>query len=338
MTSAVALPRNPIPTLTLPLSGMAAKGGIEGQFELRDMAKWLPEQMAFTERAGLRGEKGFATIVALNQMAMRTAGTPDGAGNNVKNFLAKVNSPDTAADAKKMGIDLSGTLAAAQAKGVGGVDAFLNIIEQQMAKDPRLVKLRTQAKTAEGDDLKANLKAQQGILEGSVIGKWLQDMQALAGAMPVLNDRSRFNEIRGNTFGENDTIGAQHPVVAAEAAFQAQQAAAESANAMQNALNGVNPLLGSMAGGLGKMMEQYPTLAAALAGTTLVVSALGVAAGVSAIGLGLSSGGKAGAGALAGGIAGGLTRAPMAALGAMGAYGPAAFAGSVALAGGVAVG
>lgn len=279
--------------------GMAAKGGIEGQFELRDMAKWLPDQMGSAASAGLRGEKGFATIVAMNQMAMRTAGTTDAAGNNVKNFLAKVNAPDTAADAKKMGIDLSGTLAAAQAKGVGGVDAFLNLIELQMAKDPRLVKLREQAKSATGADLKENLNAQIGILEGSAIGKWLQDRQALSGAVPLLNDRARFNEIIGNTFNEKDTIGAFHPVVAAEAAFQAQQAAAESANAMQNALNGVNPLLGSMAGGLGKMMEQYPALAAALAGTTLAVGTLGAFAATAAISIGLL-GGKGMAGAAVG--------------------------------------
>lgn len=303
--------------------GMAAKGGIEGQFELRDMAKWLPDQMGSAASAGLRGEKGFATIVAMNQMAMRTAGTTDAAGNNVKNLLAKVNATDTAADAKKMGIDLSGSLAAAQAKGVGGVDAFLNLIEQQMAKDPRLVKLRGQAKNATGAELKENLNAQIGILEGSAIGKWLQDRQALSAAVPLLSDRARFNEITGNTFGEKDTIGALHPVVAAEAAFQAQQAAAESANAMQTALNGVNPLLGSMASGLGKMMEQHPALAAALAGTTLAVGTLGAVAATAAVSIGLL-GGKGVAGA-----AGGMIPA-----GAGGALGTAAkWAGGLGLAG-----
>lgn len=318
--------------------GMAAKGGIEGQFELRDMAKWLPDQMGSAASAGLRGEKGFATIVAMNQMAMRTAGTTHAAGNNVKNLLAKVNAPDTAGDAKKMGIDLTGSLAAAQAKGVGGVDAFLNLIEQQMAKDPRLVKLRGQSKNATGAELKENLNAQIGILEGSAIGKWLQDRQALSGAVPLLNDRARFNEIAGNTFGEKDTIGALHPVVAAEAAFQAQQMAAESANAMQTALNGVNPLLGSMASGLGKLMEQNPALAAALAGTTLAVTTLGAAAVTAAIGLSLTSGGKAGIGALAGGVLGGLARAPGAALGALAALGPGAFAFTVAGGAGFAAG
>jgi hypothetical protein len=318
--------------------GMAAKGGIEGQFELRDMAKWLPQQMAYTKRTGLHGEAGFATLIALNQVAMRTAGSADDAGNNVRNLLGKINSADTANDAKKLGIDLSGTLAAAQAKGVGGVDAFLNLTEQIAAKDQRLVKLRAQAKGAKGDDLRANLDAQAGILEGSAIGKLVQDQQAMSALVAALNGRQEMNAIRGNVLNESGTIDSLHKVVSGEAAFQAQQAAAESANAMQNALNGVNPLLGSMAGGLGKMMEQYPALAAALAGTTLAVTSLGVAAGTAAIGLSLTGGGKAGLGALAGGVLGGLGRAPGAALGALAAWGPGAFAGSVALGAGFAAG
>lgn len=271
--------------------GMAAKGGIEGQFELRDMAKWLPQQMAYTKRTGLHGEEGFATLIALNQVAMRTAGSPDDAGNNVRNLLSKINSPDTANDAKKLGIDLSGTLAAAQAKGVGGVDAFLNLTEQIAAKDQRLVNLRAQAKGAKGDDLRANLAAQAGILEGSAIGKLVQDQQAMSALVAALNGRQELNTIRGNVMNESGTIDSLHQVVSGEAAFQAQQAAAESANAMQTALNGVNPLLGSMAKGLGAMMEQHPVLAAALAGTTLAVGALGAAASAAAIGLALLGGG-----------------------------------------------
>lgn len=283
---------------------MAAQGGIEGQFETRDMAKWLPQQMAFTDRAGLQGEKGFATIVALNQMAMRTAGTSDEAGNNVKNFLAKVNSPDTAADAKKMGIDLSGKLAAAQAKGTGGVDTFLDLLEQTAAKDQRIVKLREKAKTAKGDDLVANLKAQEGILVGSAVGKWMQDMQALSPAVSVLSDRDKFNEIRDKTLAANGVNDDQLEVIAAEAGAKAQLAAAEAANNMQTALDKVNPLLGAAADGFSKLSQEFPTLAAAASGTTLGVTALGAAASAAAITLALIGGGKGGISGAVGGALG----------------------------------
>jgi minor tail protein len=277
---------------------MAAQGGIEGQFETRDMAKWLPQQMAFTSRAGLQGEKGFATIVALNQMAMRTAGSTDEAGNNVKNFLAKVNSTDTAADAKKMGIDLAGTLAAAQAKGTGGVDAFLNLLEQTAAKDARIVKLREQAKTAKGDDLKANLKAQEGILAGTAVGKWMQDMQALSPAIAVLGDRKKFDEIRGNTLGANGRNDDLLKVIADEPGAKAQLAAAEAANNMQNALNKVNPLIGAAADGFSALSQEFPVLSAVMSGATLATTALGTAALAAAGAMALLGGGGAAGGAL----------------------------------------
>lgn len=274
------------------LMDMAAQGGIEGQFETRDMAKWLPQQMAYARRTGLVGYGGFATLVAANQVAMNTAGSADEAGNNVRNLLSKVNSTDTANDAKKLGIDLSGSLAAAQKKGVGGLDAFLNLTEQVAVKDSRLVKLRTQAKTATGDDLRANLDAQQGILEGSAIGKLVQDQQAMSALVALLNGRSKFGEIRGKVMGASGTNDDLLKVVAEEPGAKAQLAAAEAANNMQTALNRVNPLLGAAADAYSTLSQEYPVLTAALSGTTLATTALAASATAASVALALIGGGS----------------------------------------------
>lgn len=257
---------------------MSAQGGIEGQFELRDMAKWLPAQMAYAKRVGLQGEAGYATLVAGNQLSMTTASSADAAGNNFKNLLSKINSPDTAKDLQKFGIDLPGRLAAAQAGGKSGLDAFLDMTEEVSAKDTRLVKLREQAKTAKGADLKANLEAQAGILEGSAIGKVIQDQESMGSLVALLNGRGRFDEIRAKALGANGTNDDLIKVVADEAGAKAQLAAAEAANNMQNALNKVNPLLGAAADGFSKLSQEFPTLAAAMSGGKLGVEALGAAA------------------------------------------------------------
>ena len=85
---------------------MAIASGQAGGFELRDMAKWLPQQMAASTLTGASGRGSFAELVALNQAAAITAGSKDEAGNNVKNLLMKINSPDVAKNAKKFGVDL----------------------------------------------------------------------------------------------------------------------------------------------------------------------------------------------------------------------------------------
>ncbi|MDW2766255.1 hypothetical protein R5K46_20535, partial [Acinetobacter baumannii] len=53
---------------------------------------WLAQQMAAARAVGYSGEKGFVELVAMNQVAMKTAGTADEAGNNVVNLLAKLSS------------------------------------------------------------------------------------------------------------------------------------------------------------------------------------------------------------------------------------------------------
>lgn len=279
---------------------MAAQGGIEGQFELRDMAKWLPQQMAYAKRSGLSGEQGFASLVAANQLSMTTAGSADEAGSNLKNLLSKVNSTDTAADAKKMGIDLSGSLAAAQSKGVGGLDAFLNLSEKVAAQDPRLVKLREQAKGAKGDDLRSNMQSQIDILEGSSIGKLVQDQQAMGALVALLNNRGKFDEIRDKTLAANGTNEDLLSVIGSESGAKAQLAAAEAANNMQTALDRVNPLIGSAADGFSALSQQFPVMTAALTGSALGVGALGAAAIAAAGSLTLLGGGGAAAGIAAG--------------------------------------
>lgn len=237
--------------------GMATQGGIEGQFETSDMAPWLPQQMAYAGRSGLTGESGYATLIAMNQMAMRTAGTADEAGNNVRNFVAKINSSDTAADFKKLNIDLPGRLAADKARGINGVDSFLNLITEQQDKDPRIAALRARAKGAKGEEMQSNLQEQIKIIEGSALGKVLQDMQATGAVTATLSDRGRFDEIRRNTLGERDAVGNLLPLITDTASAKAQVAEANKADATQTAINKFLPLVGWAADGFSNLAEKF---------------------------------------------------------------------------------
>lgn len=74
----------------------AVAAGQAGNFELADMARWLPQQMAAAKSAGLSGMDGFEALLVANQQARVTAGTSDEAGNNLVNLLAKLTSKETA--------------------------------------------------------------------------------------------------------------------------------------------------------------------------------------------------------------------------------------------------
>ncbi|EHC1572940.1 phage tail tape measure protein [Escherichia coli] len=130
---------------------MAISAGQAGSFELADMAKYLPEQLANASSIGMKGLDDFATLLGLNQASAITAGTSDKAGNNVINLLGKISSQDASNAAARIkingkGIDLPGSLAAAQGKGMNALDAFSAIVDKIVAQNPGYQKLEKQLK------------------------------------------------------------------------------------------------------------------------------------------------------------------------------------------------
>lgn len=328
----------------------AMKAGQLGGFELKDMAKWLPQQMAMARMSGLKGDDGFRTLLAANQAAAITAGSKDEAGNNLVNLLGKINSQDTANDAKKLGIDLSGTLSAARGKGTNSLDAFVNLTESLVAKDERFNKLRAQAKNSTGDEQKAAYESMGDIVQGSAIGKLIQDRQALMALVGVMGNRDYMNGIRGQLGNAKGTAGQAFDLVADTPSYKMEMAAAEKANAMQAALDKVNPLLGAAADGFSSLAREFPVTTAALVGlttaATAAAAALAMQAGIgSLLGRGKAAADIAGAAAGAGRTVTGakalttMARAlPISAWGAMGAAGVSTAATGVLASGAVGYG
>lgn len=278
----------------------AMMAGQKGGFELKDMAKWLPQQMAAARQSGLYGDSGFRTLLAANQAAVITAGSKDEAGNNLVNLLAKINSQDTANDAKKQGINLSGSLSAARAKGVNSLDAFVNLTEQLVGKDPRYAALRDKAKNATGAEQRDTYNSMGDIIQGSAIGKIIQDRQALMALIGIMNNRSYMDSIRGDLSGAKGTVDDAHALISETPSYKAEQLAAEKAIAMQVALDKVNPALGVFAEGVTGIMRDWPNFSAAITGSATALWALAAAAGAAAIPGLLMGGGATSAGGVAG--------------------------------------
>lgn len=288
---------------------MALAAGQAGGFELKDMAKWVPQLLAAGRQAGITGYEGYARILASAQASVITSGTKDEAGNNLLNLLLKLNSSDTAQDAKKLGIDLPGSLSAARGKGVNALDAFVNLADQLSAKDSRLVKLRQQAASASTpEEKRSTLQAQADILQGSVIGKIIQDRQALMALVAELNNRSYVRNVQRTVEGANGQYGAQNfALVASTADYKVQQQENEQQIAQTKVLGDANAGLGKLAEAATDLYRRYPDLASAFEGTKISLTALTAAAGAAAGTLaliGLAKSAPALAGAAAAGAAG----------------------------------
>ena len=271
----------------------AIRAGQEGGFELADMAKWLPQQMALAAANGMKGMGGFESLLAANQISRIGAGTSDEAGNNLVNLLAKINSQDTAKDFAKQGIDLSGSLAAARGKGVNPLEAFVGLVEKIGSKDKDYTALRKKADSETGSDQKATLSAMADILQQKSIGKAVQDRQALMELLMFVQQRGKYEDIKSKVGAEKDGKESEtsYQVVANTLDAKADQVANKKAFAAIDTLSSIDAPLRKLLDKLNAEAEAHPVLTTAIYSTATALGVLAAAAGAGGL-VGLLTGGK----------------------------------------------
>lgn len=211
---------------------IAVRGGQLGSFEYKDMSKWLAQQMAAASAVGYSGEKGLVELVAMNQVAMKTAGTADEAGNNVVNLLAKLSSREfsksisdaviaqsgdpTKSDGKKKPkqvFDWNTYAIQQREQGVYGVEAFVKLLERQLAGNAQYTKLQKQAASSNSVTRKAALEDMSNIAMGSEIGNIIADRQALMAALSVVYNKDTLNDLRKQLPNASGTVAADFDMV-----------------------------------------------------------------------------------------------------------------------------
>lgn len=289
--------------------GIGTYAGQQGGFEIKDMARWLPQQMAAAKAVGMYGEAGFAKLAALNQAAVVTAGTRDEAGNNVVNMLAKLGSQDTVKDFKKQGINLPKELAEGRMRGLDAVDVVGDLLQQQLAKDKNYQAVQKQLAAAKSTpERQAALESVASIAQGTVIGKVFQDRQALMGLYGYMQGRDRVKAIAEGSMQNTDATQRNFDLLSSQPGFKVQMAVQNKEIAQQEAMDKLTPTIGNLADKVSGLMVQYPGYTTAImAATGALVSLAGSAAA-----LALLNGGKLpGAGMLAGAGGAALTGAKM---------------------------
>ncbi len=179
---------------------MLSYAGKRGQFEIRDMAKWLPALSPMFQGLGLTGKEAVAEIGAALQIARKGAGSNDEAANNFRNFLGKVTAPDTLKDFEKAGIDLKSSMKNLRAEGFTPVQAMLEVITQYMgAKGPAAAGDLKRA-LAIKDDAERQA-ALQRLSEAYKLGELFQDMQAMNFIRPALANMAELKDIKQGARG-----------------------------------------------------------------------------------------------------------------------------------------
>ncbi|MFD2645139.1 phage tail tape measure protein [Pseudomonas japonica] len=182
---------------------MLASAGKSGQFELADMARWLPQLTPQFAALGITGERAVAEIGASLQIARRGAGTNDEAANNFKNFLSKLTAKDTLKSFEGAGINLQSAMTNLVGKGLTPVQAMLEIITQYVgSKGPKAAGEFQKAMTIKDDaEREAALKR---LNEAYKLGELFADMQVLSFVRPAMANRKDLNEIQKKSISDAD--------------------------------------------------------------------------------------------------------------------------------------
>lgn len=301
------------------LFGIGTFAGQSGGFEIKDMAKHLPAQMASANEVGMYGEGGFAKLVALNQAAVTTAGSKDEAGINVRNLMGKLGSADTRKDFQRMGIDLPKLLAEGRLKGLDALDVVGDVLDKEFAKDKNFQRVQKELNNAKDDKERSEkLTAVGKIAQGTVVSKVFQDQQALMALVGFLNDRKRVNQIAKDGPANADASDKNHALISETASYKSEAAAMARDAAFQKSMDKMMPAIGGVADGLNGLMTQFPLLTTAVIGGTAAVTAMGGAAVMAA--LALKSIGGPGLSGLPGGV-GDATKTAGKAAGGAGKFG-----------------
>lgn len=110
-------------------------GGKAGQFELKDMAQYIPGLANSFATLGYEGEDGLKRLVALLQTIREDTGDASAAATQAQNIFGKMFSEETSNKFKKFGINLRKEMEAAKRSGEDAVSAFVRLSKEAIDGD-----------------------------------------------------------------------------------------------------------------------------------------------------------------------------------------------------------
>lgn len=182
---------------------MLAFAGKSGQFELADMAKWLPQLTPQFATLGITGERAVAEIGASLQIARRGAGSNDEAANNFKNFLSKLTAKDTLKSFEGAGIDLTASMKNLVGEGFTPVQAMLEVITTYVGTKGPEAAGKFQKAMAIKDDEERKI-ALNRLNEAYKLGELFADQQVLSFVRPAMANRKDLASIQQGSMDAAD--------------------------------------------------------------------------------------------------------------------------------------
>jgi TP901 family phage tail tape measure protein len=111
-------------------------GGKAGQFELKDMAQYIPDLANSFAQMGYKGEDGLKRLIAILQTLREDTGSASSAATNAQNVFFKMFSQETEKNFKGFGVNIREEMAKAQKSGEDAISAYLRLTQEVLTKNP----------------------------------------------------------------------------------------------------------------------------------------------------------------------------------------------------------
>lgn len=296
----------------------AMRAGQAGGFELKNMAKWLPEQMAMAGSLGISGKEGFAKLVAWNQASVITSGTKDAAGNNLRDLLNELKTPhfrnfiaseylgrgQKARKGEKNNRleKIDRLFLDYQSRGVDKVEATIDMMQTIFSKDKKYQELQTRLKALPKDDTSGRgeiLEAMTAQVVGTKIGKVFHNQQGLMAFLGQMNNREYVKDVIDSVKAEysmpenKSSVGLGFELITTTPSYQVERSANEKVIGEQKLFEPINNAIGDAAGKLADYAQKYPALSVSVVGATAAMNVLSAAVAGSALMRLLTAGGAA---------------------------------------------
>ena len=171
-----------------------AAGGKAGQFELKDMSRYLPSLGPAAAAVGFSGQKGLTDLVAMLQVMRKGSGTSEEAAGSMNNILQKMASEETTKRFKKMGVDLEAAFAKGKKEGRNLVEVFEEMTAKALKGDlSKLPNLINDMEFARGVRALMTYRGEwqklAGTIQQTAPGSVLQDLAKVTGDAQSKLDR-----------------------------------------------------------------------------------------------------------------------------------------------------
>ncbi|MCZ2898079.1 phage tail tape measure protein, partial [Burkholderia thailandensis] len=183
--------------------------GKEGSFESVDMARWFPVLLAEMKKIGITGQDSVTQLGAMLQVQMKTAGNPDEAANNLKNWFSKIGSGETERNYKKAGVDYEAKMKEAVGKGWSTLEASFVLARAYIERvDPAKAKQLAEAAKSINAELDPAKRQKQirAFEETMKTGDLFNDMQVKAALTAYLQNADLYTNLKRNAASASGEI------------------------------------------------------------------------------------------------------------------------------------